>query len=146
MKRRNKTKQKQLINAESQKLQLTQLLYVLLYFLSEASFPNSNSHTVTFIENAYEDKWNVHHSLWERQCSHLQRFIKFWIGAVTLNFGLAFTLAGLIRQKVCFDVSVDQEVSINEEYKQTIWARTCHFCMSNRYEEMHFCSLKNVHM
>lgn len=108
---KRRTKQKQFLSAEGQKLQLTQLPYALLYFLSEASFLNPNSHTGAFTENAYEHKWNIHHSPWERRHSHLQRFIKFRIGAVTLNFGLAFTLAGLIRQEVSFDISVDQAVS-----------------------------------
>lgn len=100
------------LNAESQKLQLIGLLhcFLLKYTPFEASLPNSNPHTGTLKENACEHKQNIHHSLRERQCSHLQRFIKFWVGTVTFNFGLAFTLAGLIRQKVCFDISADQVV------------------------------------
>lgn len=47
-------------------------------------------------------------SLRERDCSHLQCLIKFWVGAVTFNFGLALTLAGLIRQQVGFDISAEQ--------------------------------------
>lgn len=86
-------------------------MFLIQYLPFEASLPNSNPHTGTHIANTCEHKQNIHYSLRERQCSHLQRFIKFWIGAVTLNFGLAFTLARLIRQKVCFDISEDQAVN-----------------------------------
>lgn len=85
---------------------------MLKHIAFEASLPTSNLHTGRSTETPYEHKHNIHHSLRgrerERECSHLQCFIKFWVGAVTLDFGLALTLARLIRQKVCFDISADQ--------------------------------------